>query len=56
MVRIDPGQTEIGDLDLSSTAHENIVWLQVTVNDGVSVEKVKSTKQLTHNILNKERG
>ncbi len=37
-------------------AHKHIVWLQVPVNDGVSVEEVKSAEQLTHYILYKEKG
>ncbi len=56
MVCIYPGQTEVCNLDLPSTAHKHIVWLQVPMNDSVSVEEVKSAEQLTHHILYKEKG
>ena len=43
--------SEVTDLDLALIIHENIGWLQVSVNDIGRVHEVYSTEQIVHNVF-----
>lgn len=48
---VDAGQTEVGQLDLSSAGDQDVLGLQVTVNHAVRVQEVQPLEQLVHHIL-----
>ena len=48
---VNPGQTKVSQLQSSIIGEKNILRLDVSVNYSVTVEKVDSTQQLPHQIL-----
>jgi len=48
--RSSPSQTEIGDTELTRPGHQEIAWLEVTVDDTMVVEELEPFKELVHEV------
>lgn len=48
-------QSKVCNLDFSAVADQDVFWFQVAVHHHVCVQEVKSSQQLLHHILHREK-
>ena len=51
---VDPGQAEVGEFDDAVTRDEQVLWLQIAMNDAMTVKKVDAAQDLPDDVLKKE--
>ena len=43
LVAVDSGQAKVSQLDCPTTCHQNVLWLQVSVNDAVGMKEIQAS-------------
>ena len=51
---VDPGQAEVGEFDDAVARDEQVLWLQIAMNDAMTVKKVDAAQDLPDDVLKKE--
>ena len=51
---VDPGQAEVGEFDDPVARDEQVLWLQIAMNDAMTVKKVDAAQDLPDDVLKKE--
>ena len=51
---VDPGQAEVGEFDDAVARDEQVLWLQIAMDDAMTVKKVDAAQDLPDDVLKKE--
>ena len=52
---VDPGQAEVGEFDDPVARDEQVLWLQIAMDDAMTVKKVDAAQDLPDDVLKKNQ-